>query len=72
MSTYKVKVKIEFDMEVNADSNAQAIKIAEETFQVEDFIDQLEENKKFTKAILTDIEDEDFLNDDLSDEDEDE
>ena len=58
MAKYKVKVEIKFDVEIEASSSTQAIEIINESFDVEDFIDQIQDNKKFTKATLIDIENE--------------
>ena len=76
MSKFKVKVDISFFMTVEALDVKQAIDIAKENFEVEDYVDELDENVKFTKAILIDTEEDEteFIpeyNDDLSDDEED-
>lgn len=77
MSKFKVKVDISFFMEVEAIDVKRAIDIAKENFEVEDYVDELDENVKFTKATLIDTEEDEneFIpeyNDDLSDDEEDE
>ena len=77
MSKFKVKVDISFFMEVEAIDVKQAIDIAKENFEVEDYVDELDENVKFTKATLVDTEEDEIefipeYNDDLSDDEEDE
>lgn len=55
---YKVPVIITLSMEVHASDEAHAIEIAKETFDIEMFLDQLEDSTKFTKPKIDDTDDE--------------
>lgn len=74
MSKYKVTTIITLEVEVLANSEAQAIEIAKESFDIEMHLDELESSTKFTKAKLDDTEDEseDMDNSYHSDDDEEE